>query len=143
MYTIKDKENFKIMKKKVTELLSFDCSKYTDNFLERRFEVRLRKNNLDSYGDYLQILKKSKEEQLLLKKELTIHVTHFFRDKEFWKEFRENIISKITENKKRDNIKNIRIWSAGCSSGEEPISIAICLHEKLRDNIKHYNISII
>lgn len=143
IFEAKDPENIGSLKRIASETLKFECSKYTDSFLKRRFEVRLRKNNIDTYSAYLSLFKKSKEEQTALKKELTIHVTHFFRDKDFWQAFKDTVIPKILSQKSLVGSRSIRIWSAGCSSGEEPLSIAICFHEKLKDRIKDFDISII
>lgn len=142
MFEVKDPKYLELIKTRVTRLLKFDCSQYTDNFLKRRFEVRLRKNNIDTYFNYLKLLEDSKNEQAALKKELTIHVTHFFRDKEFWQVFKDSIIPKLIEHKKSTGARSIKIWSAGCSSGEEPLSIAICFNEKLRNEINEFKITI-
>ncbi len=143
MFEVKDSGSFDTMKRTVSRLLDFDCAEYTESFLKRRFEVRLRKNNIDTYRAYLKFLGGNTDEQTALKKELTIHVTHFFRDKEFWQEFKEKIIPAIITHKQNTGRRDIKIWSAGCSSGEEPLSIAIDFHEKLKEKIKDFRISII
>jgi chemotaxis protein methyltransferase CheR len=140
---VKDPENFNNLKKKVSELLDFDCSKYTDTFLGRRFFVRLRKHNINSYSEYLQILNTDKTEWEALKTELTIHVTHLFRDKDFWDAFRDEVIDLMISYKDQRKDNSIEIWSAGCSSGEEPVSIAISFLEKLGPKIGKYRITII
>ena len=142
LFEVSDPQYFDNLKRKVAEFLDFDCDEYSDSFLKRRFEVRLRKTQIDSYREYLHTLTKNMDERSALKKELTIHVTHFFRDKEFWKVFKNDIIPKIIKSKDEKKLKNIRIWSAGCSSGEEAISIAISFLEKLGSNLKGFNILI-
>ena len=142
MPEINDKEKFEYAKRIVSKILNFQCTGYTDNFLARRIDIRLRRNNLGTYAEYLHFLEKNPAEQEALRKELTIHVTHFFRDKEFWQEFNENIMPEVVRKKKDARARDIRVWSAGCSSGEEPLSIAICLKETLKENMSGFNIRI-
>lgn len=143
MDEVKDPENIEQLKKKVSELIDFDCNKYSDSFLARRFFIRLRKNNILTYKEYIPILIKSREEQEELKKELTIHVTHFFRDKDFWNALKDEVIPTLCEEKKEKTQHTINIWSAGCSSGEEPISIAITFLEALGPKTQDYRINIL
>lgn len=72
---------------------------------------------------------------------LTIGETYFFRDKNLFKVLRENLFPNIIR-EKRNSSKNLKIWSAGCSSGEEPYSIAILIKELVPD-YKNWNIEII
>ena len=140
---VKDPENFAYLKRKVAQTIDFDSSKYSDSFLARRFFVRLRKHNINTYAQYIQILNNKPEEWENLKTELTIHVTHLFRDKEFWEALQKDVIPALTKYKDEKKQKNIEIWSAGCSSGEEPTSIAISFLETLGAKISRYNVSIL
>ena len=141
MQEIKDKENLESVKKTITRLVGFDCSQYSDTFITRRVEMRLRANAMGSFAEYNIFLTKSEEERKNLNKELSIHVTNFFRDKEMWKVFKDEVIPMVVKLKKEKKLSRINIWSAGCSSGEEPLSIAICFLETL--GLKSYNVSII
>ncbi|MFP4112052.1 MAG: CheR family methyltransferase [Candidatus Woesearchaeota archaeon] len=139
---VKDPEKFEMLKKKIGEVLGFDCSQYSNSFLTRRIETRLRAVNIDSYSEYSRLLSESADEQKRLDKELTIHVTNFFRDQSMWNFFMSDIIPELIRRKKARNEKNIRIWSAGSSTGEEAYSIAICLKEVLGDDLGGFNVSI-
>jgi chemotaxis protein methyltransferase CheR len=77
-----------------------------------------------SYGEYLAFLSAHPAEGEALRNALTINVTRFFRDPDVFSLFRREIIPGILKDKKR-----IRIWSAGCSSGEEAYTFAMILHE--------------
>lgn len=134
---IKDAENWNLLTQTINKEVKFKCEEYNKNFLSRRVEVRLRTLNLNSYKEYAEILKNDEKEQQKLRTELTIHVTHFFRDKEFYDAFKDEIIPLLK------NKKEIKIWSAGCSTGEEPYSIVICFKEKLGENLENKKISII
>ncbi len=135
---INDLELWDDLKTKIEHKLSFRAEEYSQNFLMRRVEVRLRANNIASYGEYMVLLDDEVEQKKLLK-ELTIHVTHFFRDVDFYDAFRKEIIPSILKSGK----KSVKIWSAGCSSGEEACSIMICFYEELGFDLKGLDIKII
>lgn len=135
---IEDLELWDELKKKIEQKLGFRVDEYSKNFLMRRVEVRLRANNISSFKEYLSLLDDDVEQKKLLK-ELTIHVTHFFRDIDFFDAFRKEVIPKLV----KSNKKNIKIWSAGSSSGEEACSIMICFYEELGDDLKGLDIKII
>lgn len=83
-----------------------------------------------------------KQEQIeTLSAYLTVGETYFYRDKLIYDSLEKHVLPAII-NARRNRGKYLRIWSAGCSSGEEPYSIAILLHKMLAD-IKDWNISII
>jgi chemotaxis protein methyltransferase CheR len=137
----KDPENYEELKVAIKNFVKFNTSHYSDNFLKRRIEVRLRYNNLESYKDYSVKIKKDIEEQKKLKKELTIHTTNFYRDVSFYNAFRNEVIPKVKEFKK--DTKIIKVWSAGSSTGEEALTIAICFLEELGEDLGGYHVSII
>src|SRR4030042_4674815 len=72
---------------------------------------------------------------------LTIGETHFYRDKLIYDGLEKNVLPELIKTRRKQG-KYLRIWSAGCSSGEEPYSIAILLYKMLPD-IKDWNISIL
>ena len=143
MLDIKDPENFGHLKEKINENIDFNIDQYTDTFLSRRFEVRIRANNLNSYSDYLKVFLNSPEEKEKLNKELAIHVTNFLRDASMWSFFQEKVIPDLIKKKNEKGNKKIRIWSAGCSTGEEPLSIAICFFEALGNDLRGFEIEIL
>lgn len=142
MLEIIDSEKFEHVKRTITRLIGFDCSQYSNSFLARRTEVRIRANNMDSYSEYSRLLQKSKEERDKLNKELTINVTNFFRDAVMWDVFKDEVIPTMIKLKKEKALNKIRIWCVGCSSGEEPLSIAICFLEALGHTLKRFDVSI-
>jgi len=143
MTLIKDIENLGKLKEKITALVGFDCSKYSDAFLVRRISVRLRANQYEMYLDYIKLLENNEDEREMLHKELTIHVTNFFRDKIMWDLFKKRVIPVLIEMKKTKQFRTISVWSAGCSSGEEPLSIAICFLEILGPRLEGFDIRIL
>ncbi|NDV27969.1 protein-glutamate O-methyltransferase CheR [Desulfovibrio sp. JC010] len=114
--------------------------------IENRFAPRLSELNLKSYSAYINYLKnhnKGKTEELSMLTELiTTNETSFFRDNSQLKVFRNHTLKKIIDESNKTGRREIKIWSAGCSSGEEPYTLAIILHEALKDEIRKWRISI-
>ena len=127
---------------KIYKETGLDCKQYKDNYLKRRINVRVRALNVESYHDYMRILDNNPDEYDLLLDKLTINVTQFFRDTTVFKAVRNTVLPALISDKKKGNKKLIRIWSAGCASGEEPYTISILLHEVLGSDINNFMISI-
>jgi len=100
-----------------------DFSFYKDTTLLRRLERRVSINRYEVLEEYLEFLKESVKEQETLQRELLIGVTRFFRDAEAFEAIKTKVFPAMMAN------KTIRIWSAGCSTGEEVYSLAIMIHE--------------
>lgn len=106
-----------------------DLTGYKRSTLMRRFEHRMRSINIDSYDSYLHYLQSHSEEYQTLLEDVRINVTCFFRDSDAWSYLASDIIPRIIGNKQSD--EPIRVWSAGCASGEEIYSLLILLAENL------------
>ena len=119
-----------------------DLSQHRDKCLKRRIAVRLRATRASTYLEYLNILKRDPSEYERLLDALTINVTGFFRDKTAYRIIEETVIPELILAKKSRGKRVIRIWSAGCASGEEPYSVAILFHKVLGERIGDYLISI-
>ncbi|MBW4428413.1 MAG: PAS domain-containing protein [Nostoc desertorum CM1-VF14] len=110
-----------------------DFSHYKPNTLARRMQRRMLLYKLDKLEDYAKYLQNNPGEVKALYEEILIHVTYFFRDFEAFEVLKERVFPIITKNKSLE--LPIRIWVAGCSTGEEVYSIAICLLEFLSDKV--------
>ena len=119
-----------------------DLSQYKENCLKRRIDVRLRASGVQTYLEYLAVLKRDPSEYDRLLDDLTINVTQFFRDTETFKAIKDDVIRKIISSKQKQNKKIIRVWSAGCATGQEPYSIGILFNEILGRKISNFFISI-
>lgn len=102
---------------------------YKQASIYRRVMRRMVLNQFDKLSDYRQMLKVDRKEVEALFDDFLINVTHFFRDPDFYKALSKRIFPAITRTRKPD--VPIRIWVAGCATGEEAYSIAICLKEFL------------
>jgi two-component system CheB/CheR fusion protein len=107
----------------------FDFSGYKRASLSRRIRKRMQIIDIENYADYLDYLEVHPDEFIELFNTVLINVTSFFREPKAWEYIANDIIPQII-NKQQAN-KPIRIWSAGCASGEETYTIAILLAEAL------------
>lgn len=116
----------------IREYSGIDFSFYKTNTIIRRIEKRIGINQLYDLESYISYLEDNSEEIEILYKELLIGVTRFFRDKEAFDILQEKTIPKILEN--ATDKTQIRVWSAGCSTGEEAYSTAILFREYMDEN---------
>ncbi len=106
-----------------------DFSSYKENTIIRRIDRRVKINRCFDLKSYIKLLRESDEEKEILYNEMFIGVTSFFRDPEAYAILGEKIIPQFDFSK-----GVIRIWSAGCSTGEEVYSIAIKISEYMEKN---------
>ncbi|MBN2682839.1 MAG: PAS domain-containing protein [Bacteroidales bacterium] len=104
-----------------------DFSYYKENTIIRRLERRVSINRFNNLEQYLSFLSESDKEKETLFRELLIGVTRFFRDSEAFNSLEKNVLPNLDLSQG----KTIRIWSAGCSTGEEVYSLAILCNEYL------------
>jgi two-component system CheB/CheR fusion protein len=113
----------------IKEKSPLDFSDYKQNTILRRTKRRAAHNNFISLEKYLEFLKTSPEEVDALSKDFLISVTSFFRDKEAFDFIKHNVLPDIIEKLNPD--EELKIWVAGCATGEEVYSIAILVAEQL------------
>ncbi|MBU0713003.1 protein-glutamate O-methyltransferase CheR [bacterium] len=106
----------------------FDFREYRETTLARRLRRRLFARKVDTYTDYAAILDLNPDEYEKLFNDLTINVSSFFRDAEVFKALEETVLPALV-NENSNPLRTLRIWCAGCATGQEPYSIAILLHE--------------
>jgi chemotaxis methyl-accepting protein methylase len=110
---------------KISRDRGFGCASYKDKCLRRRIAVRMRARGVHTYSDYARVLDSDIAEYDKLLDALTINVTKLFRNWETYNAITEKVVPALWE---RD-IPTINVWSAGCSSGEEPYSLAALFHQ--------------
>ncbi|PKP53279.1 MAG: hypothetical protein CVT92_05220 [Bacteroidetes bacterium HGW-Bacteroidetes-1] len=123
--------------------LEFGAKQYEslERYLLNAANELKKSTSLDAIDEWLCQTEISEEEMKVLANCLTIGETYFFREKVALDLFTKKIIPELIEQRKGTN-QFIRIWSAGCSSGEEPYTLAILLKEMIPD-IQNWNISIL
>jgi len=112
-------------------------------FINKRVGKRLEELGLESVREYMRYLKfkDDGDEMQALMNLLTVNETYFFREFHTLETFAEHCLQEIVEDKKKRGDKTIRIWSAGCSTGEEPYTLGIIVREML-DNFKNWDVQI-
>jgi two-component system CheB/CheR fusion protein len=104
-----------------------DFSNYKRVTVLRRIERRISVHELPDLPAYARFMHEQPEEAQALLKDLLISVTNFFRDREAFEALERNIIPKLFESKSAQD--HVRIWVAGCATGEEAYSVAMLLAE--------------
>ncbi|MEM5947122.1 protein-glutamate O-methyltransferase CheR [Spirochaetia bacterium 38H-sp] len=99
--------------------------------LESRIKDRLRVTGLSTPEEYYNKVVSSKDETRDFLDSVTTNLTRFFRNNAHWDIFINHVVPDIIEYKKKRGERHINIWSAGCSTGEEPYTIAMLLSELL------------
>lgn len=109
-----------------------DFTYYKQTTIRRRILRRMALNTKENPAEYLDYLRDNQQEQEILQQDLLIPVTEFFRDEEIFARLSSSIFPEILKNRRKEN--SIRIWVAGCSTGQEVYSVAICLLEFMEEN---------
>jgi two-component system, chemotaxis family, CheB/CheR fusion protein len=107
-----------------------DFSHYKPNTVSRRIERRLSLKRAVDLDDYVERLRNDTEELNSLYRDLLIGVTRFFRDEDAFAQLTKHVLPQIIAGKRPHD--ELRVWVAGCATGEEAYSIAILLHEQLQ-----------
>lgn len=117
-----------------------DFRHYKQPTLRRRIARRMVILNRENMEDYYNFLQHNKIEQDLLFNDFLIPVTYFFRDQKSFESLSQNIFPLLIQNISNNNL---RIWVAGCATGEEAYSLAICIHEYIsQHNLKEIKVQI-
>jgi two-component system CheB/CheR fusion protein len=125
----------------IRDARGFDLTGYKRTSLGRRIRKRMQDIGASSYSDYRDLLETHAEEYVALFNTILINVTGFFRDSDAWQALRTEVVDTLLEG--REDQDEIRVWSAGCSSGEEPYSLAMSFAEamgadRFNDRVKIY-----
>jgi chemotaxis protein methyltransferase CheR len=124
------------LKRLLHETVGVDCNGYRDEYIKRRFAVRLSATGTNTYSRYVRYLKKNPEEFNLVLNNLVINYTRFFRDRDVYVYLERTVLPRLFRSNK------VRIWSAGCATGEEPYSLAILVHKLLGKKLPNYKVTI-
>jgi chemotaxis protein methyltransferase CheR len=119
-------EEFKLFKNLIYEESGMYLAETKLEFLEHRLMKRMRATNTTTpYWYYRFLIENRKTELLVLLDILTINETSFFRNGPQFELFRNIVLPDVIGQREREGLRKLRIWSAGCSTGEEPYSIAM------------------
>jgi PAS domain S-box-containing protein len=116
-----------------------DFSRYKQSTIRRRIQRRMSVSQIKRLTGYAKYLKENDDEVRALLKDLLISVTNFFRDPEAFNALKEEIKKLI---KNRGSASDLRIWVAGCATGEEAYSVAIIIAECLAEIEKRFQVQL-
>ncbi|MCT4688321.1 CheR family methyltransferase [Vallitalea sp.] len=116
-------ENYEHFKDAVFKLSKIDLNAYKERQMKRRIDSLIRKNNANSYQEFVDILNKDKKIYEEFINYLTINVSEFYRNPTQWQVLERDILPYLIDNFS----DNLKIWSAACSTGDEPYSLAMVL----------------
>ena len=132
--------SFRHLLEKLSSNHAFDFREYKPTSLARRIRVRMQHVRVDTFDDYVTYIERHPGEHVALFNTILINVTAFFRDLEAWQVLGEEIIPRLVD--EAADSRSLRLWSVGCSSGEEAFSAAILLAEHLGDRAADFNVKI-
>lgn len=115
--------DYEQFKKQVFTLTSIDLSAYKEKQMKRRIDTLIEKRKVDGYEKYVALLKSDKDTFEEFVSYLTINVSEFYRNPEQWDLLDKQIIPELIQKFG----KNLKIWSAACSTGDEPYSLVMAL----------------
>lgn len=133
-------EEFRLLRDFVSQQCGIFYNEKQKYIFQQKLLKRLEKNALKNFKEYYYLLKYgfSKEELQQLYNVLTVNETYFFREKEHLLALKDDILPELFKAKPN---KNAKILSAGCSTGEEPFSISMIIHEHFKSPVQNINIT--
>ncbi|MCQ2519616.1 MAG: protein-glutamate O-methyltransferase CheR [Lachnospiraceae bacterium] len=115
--------DYEYFKKEVYNLTKIDLNAYKEKQMKRRIDTLISKHKVVGYDNYVKMLKTDKEMFEEFVSYLTINVSEFYRNPEQWELMDKDIIPELI----KKFGKNLKIWSAACSTGDEPYSLVMAL----------------
>lgn len=123
-----DPAGWTLLTEKIARDREFRCGSYKEKCLRRRIAVRMRARGVHTFEDYARVLDADAGEYDKLMDALTINVTKLFRNYEAFDAISRKVIPELWSRP-----DSLRVWSAGCSSGEEPYSLAVLFRRHAED----------
>lgn len=118
-------ESFEIFNKWAVKNLSMDLEAYKEKQLQRRILNMMSNHPVEDLASYMKLMERNKEVRDELKKYLTINVTEFFRNPELFAALNQQVQKNLSP-----QFGSLKCWSAACSNGSEPYSLAMMFEEK-------------
>ena len=140
-----DDQQFSLLRDLIYEISGILYQPNKKYLLESRLQRRVKARNLKSFQEYYYFLKfdpRRQEEFTSLFNEITTNETSFFRNMPQMNAIERSILPKIIEKKIAKGDRTLRIWSAACSSGEEPYSLAMLTREVLGSSLKNWKVEV-
>ncbi|SHN44552.1 CheR family methyltransferase [Chitinophaga sp. CF418] len=116
----------------LSESSGVDFLQYKLSTITRRLQRRMSLLSIQGFEEYLTFIKNNEDEQNIVYADLLIHVSSFFRDEGSFEYLLRCVLPQVVK-QAREKKEQVRVWVAGCATGEEAYSIAICLYELMGD----------
>ncbi|MFW5972214.1 MAG: CheR family methyltransferase [Bacillota bacterium] len=126
--------NFEDFKNQAAKILNINLSGYKIKRVQRRTDSLMKRHNIESYEDCIKLLKTDKEFKASYMDHFTINTSEFYRNPKNFEYLKDKIIPNLYKEK-----KHLKIWSAPCSNGSEPYTLALILTE-LNYNKRQYEL---
>jgi two-component system CheB/CheR fusion protein len=139
--TSEDEAAVRTVLEQLQDRFAVDFGSYKQPTILRRLQRRMAATGQESIGTYLRYLATHPDEYRYLVSAFLIKVTEFFRDPELYDYLRENVLPQVV-NHARQRENEIRVWSAGCATGEEAYSLAILLAEALGEELHQFHVRV-
>ncbi len=123
--------DYEKFKSAVFSLTKIDLNAYKERQMKRRIDALISKHGISGYEDYVQVLKTDKARFEEFVNYLTINVSEFYRNVDQWKVMENEIVPELI----KKFGKNLKIWSAACSTGDEPYSLVMALSRHIPLNM--------
>ena len=117
--------DYEYFMKEVEKLTQIDLTAYKENQMKRRIDALIAKHKIDGYEPYVRVLKTDKVKYDEFVDYITINVSEFYRNPEQWKVLTEKVFPDLIKNFGQ----TLKIWSAACSTGDEPYSLVMALSD--------------
>ncbi len=134
-----NQEEFKRLSKIIYNNFGINLTEKKKLLIESRLSSTIKAKNLSSFTEYINYLEKQKDQMSLIElvDKISTNHTYFFREANHFEFLEKKILPKIIKRMTESGEREIRMWSAGCSSGEEAYTIAMILNEYInKNNIK-------
>ena len=118
-----DYEAFELFKKNVYKKTGINLDQYKEKQMKRRLTTLMNKRGFSSYNEYWKHLLQDSNMYREFLDRITINVSEFFRNPQRWEVLENHILPQLIKNKP----EGLKVWSAACSTGEEPYSLAMVL----------------
>lgn len=122
-----ENDNYEKFKKDILALAKIDLNSYKEKQMRRRINTLITKNNIKTYDEYVALIRKDRDKFDQFINFLTINVSEFYRNPDQWKILENEVFPKLIQKFG----KSIKIWSAACSTGDEPYSLVMALSRHL------------
>ena len=119
--------DYEYFKKEMFNLTKIDLDAYKEKQMKRRIDTLISNHKYKGYQDYIAAIKKDKDLMDEFLGYMTINVTEFYRDPLQWQFLDKEVFPELI----RKFGKNLKIWSAACSTGDEPYSLVMALSRHL------------